>query len=522
MDAIDNYFAALATRAAVIAESPPPPASQAHLLVTKTCSPNPAKAGDDVACTIVVTNKGPDTAKSAEFTDTSDLNDERKGQKTIEKTDDVRLEPNLLLVNDIRDLRFGLPDLAKGEQRQVTIVYKAVASSFRNSVKVFNYNTFDPGPATENFARVDVRLTTNPQPKVDAVNPNKGKPGATTTIEGSGLNSGQKKAQASASVAAAVATSTVVKFNGIAANILSITDTQIIVQVPAGATTGPVTVTTAGGTATSAQDFIVLPAIQQLLNISTRLKVLTGENVLIGGFIVTGNDDKKVLLRAIGPSLTSGGVAGALADPVLELHSGGSVVGTNDNWKSSQQAEIQATTIPPTNTLESAMVRTLGAHTTGYTAIVSGKGGASGVGLVEAYDLNQANSDSQLANISTRGFVDTEDNVMIGGVIVGGGASANTARVLVRGIGPSLGAAGVQGALQDPTLELHNSNGAVVAQNDNWQDTQKAEIMATTIPPTKDAESAIVRSLSAGKYTAILRGKSGTTGVALVELYNLQ
>jgi hypothetical protein len=485
-------------------------------VVTKTCTPDPAKPGADITCTIILTNKGPDTATKVDFTENCSLNDPAKAQKTIDKPNDVDATPLL----SPKDIRFDLPDLAKDQSRTVKITYKSVTKELNNRVIAYSA-TFDPGPVADNTKKVKVPVNNNAGPKVDAVNPNKGKPGATTTIEGSGLNGGQKKGEASTSVAAAVATSTVVKFNGIVANIVSISDTQIVVQVPTGAMTGPVTVTTAAGTATSAQEFIVLPAIQQLLNISTRLKVLTGENVLIGGFIVTGKDDKKVLLRAIGPSLASGGVAGALADPVLELHSGGTVVATNDNWKSTQQAEIEATTIPPSNALESAMVRTLAAHTTGYTAIVSGKGGATGVGLVEAYDLNQANSDSQLANISTRGFVDTGDNVMIGGVIVGGGASANTARVLVRGIGPSLGAAGVQGALQDPTLELHNSNGAVVAQNDNWQDTQKPEIIATTIPPTKDAESAIVRTLSAGNYTAILRGKSGTTGVALVELYNL-
>jgi uncharacterized repeat protein (TIGR03803 family) len=255
----------------------------------------------------------------------------------------------------------------------------------------------------------------------------------------------------------------------------------------------------------------------QLLNISTRMEVLTGNNVLIGGFIVTGSDQKKVLVRGLGPSLP---VSGPLADPTLELHNRTTTLAKNDDWKQNQRTAIEATTIPPSKDAESAIVATLPGGNSAYTAILAGKGGMTGVGLVEVYDLAQT-ANSTLANISTRGFVDTGDNVMIGGLILGPDKSG-PARVLVRGIGPSLSAAGISGALQDPTLELHNSNGAIVAQNDNWQDTQKAEIIATTIPPTKDAESAIVRTLSAGNYTAILRGKSGTTGVALVELYNLQ
>jgi hypothetical protein len=257
-----------------------------------------------------------------------------------------------------------------------------------------------------------------------------------------------------------------------------------------------------------------------LLNISTRLRVLTGDNVLIGGFIVTGTESKKVIVRAIGPSLGAFGVVGAPADPTLELHEPDGTIVTNDNWKDTQEAEIIATTIQPTNDLESAIVATLvpGA----YTAIVSGKNGGTGVGLVEAYDLDQTAA-SQLANVSTRGFVDTGNNVMIGGFIVGGGAagSASTS-VIVRGIGPSLGTFGVAGALADPMLELHDSNGATLASNDNWRDTQEAEIIATTIPPTDDLESAIVATLAPGAYTAIVSGVNDTTGVGLVEAYNLQ
>jgi hypothetical protein len=260
------------------------------------------------------------------------------------------------------------------------------------------------------------------------------------------------------------------------------------------------------------------PIPSQLLNISTRLNVQTGDNVLIGGFIVTGADPKKVIVRAIGPSLGMAGVSGALADPTLELHEPDGTVVTNDNWKDTQEAEIVATTIPPTNDLESAMVATLAPGA--YTAIVSGKNGGTGVGLVETYDLDQAAA-SQLANISTRGFVETGDNVMIGGFIVGGGGGGN-ATVIVRAIGPSLGTAGVSGALADPTLELHDSNGAIIASNDNWKDTQEAEIEAAQLAPADDRESAIEATLAPGAYTAIVRGKDNGTGVGLVEAYNLQ
>lgn len=257
-------------------------------------------------------------------------------------------------------------------------------------------------------------------------------------------------------------------------------------------------------------------AAPKLLNISTRMRVLEGERALIGGFIITGSDQKKVLIRGLGPSLP---VAGQLADPNLELLTGSASLAKNDNWKDTQQAEVTATGVPPPNDLESAIVQTLAPA--GYTAILRGNNGGTGVGLVEVYDL-AASANSKLANISTRGFVDTGDFVMIGGVIIGGGSAGVNSKVLVRAIGPSLAGAGVAGPLLDPTLELRDANAALVAQNDNWKDTQQAEVTATTIPPTNDAESALVQTVAPGNYTAIVRGKGDTTGVALVELYNLQ
>ena len=255
----------------------------------------------------------------------------------------------------------------------------------------------------------------------------------------------------------------------------------------------------------------------RLLNISTRMRVLTGERVLIGGFIITGGDSKRVIIRGLGPSLGGAGVPDPLADPVLELNQPGVAAITNDNWRDTQEADIQATGIPPSNNAESAIVATLPPGT--YTAILREKNGVPGVGLVEVYDLNQL-AGSKLANISTRGFVDTGDNVMIGGFIAGPSA-VGPIKVLIRAMGPSLSAAGVQGSLQDPTLQLFDGNGGQVAFNDNWRQTQQAEIEATGIPPTDDRESAVLATLAAGNYTAIVRGSNNTTGVGLVEVYNV-
>ena len=255
----------------------------------------------------------------------------------------------------------------------------------------------------------------------------------------------------------------------------------------------------------------------QPLNISTRLAVQSGDNVLIGGFILTGSDQKKVLIRGLGPSLS---VAGKLDDTVLELHDSSPTVITNDNWKDTQPSDIQATGIPPSDDAESAIVQTLPANNAGYTAILRGKNNADGVGLVEIYDLDQA-ANSQLANISTRGFVDLGDNVMIGGFILGPSTNAST-KVIVRAIGPSLGAAGVANALQDPTLELHDVNGALLAANDDWKtDPNQSQIAAIGLGPTDDHESAIFAIPPAGNYTAVMRGANSTTGVGLVEVFRL-
>jgi len=293
------------------------------------------------------------------------------------------------------------------------------------------------------------------------------------------------------------------------------TATATATATPIGTPTPPPTATpTASPTPTATAT--PTPSTK-LLNISTRLRVLTGDNALIGGFIVTGRAPKRVIIRAIGPSLTNLGIPGALVDPVLELHGpGGFVTITNDNWRDTQETDIKATGIAPSNNLESAIVAMLPPGA--YTAIVRGNNSGTGVGLIEAYDLNAAVG-SQLANISTRGFVDSGDNVMIGGFILGNG-SAN-ARVLLRAIGPSLTNFGIPGALDDPTLELHNNNGDIIAANDDWRETQQVEIKATGIPPSDNRESAIIQPLAPGAYTVIVRGKNNATGVALVEAYRL-
>jgi uncharacterized Zn-binding protein involved in type VI secretion len=267
-----------------------------------------------------------------------------------------------------------------------------------------------------------------------------------------------------------------------------------------------------------------LPAQPDLLgNISTRALISSGDDALIGGFIVTGTQSKKVMVRAIGPSLATAGVAGVLPDPTLELHDENGVVLHNDDWQttnlvdfgSDQSAEIAASGIAPADPRESAMIVHLAPGA--YTAVVRGKNGAIGIGLVEAYDLD-GTVNSRLGNVSTRGRVDAGDNVMIGGVIVMGSTSS---RVVFRAIGPSLASSGVLNPLADPTLELRDVNGGLIAANDDWY-AYADEMSATKLAPSDDRESAIPVTLYPGNYTAILRGKNGATGVALVEAYHIE
>lgn len=262
------------------------------------------------------------------------------------------------------------------------------------------------------------------------------------------------------------------------------------------------------------------PMAGQLRNISARLRVQTGDNVLIGGFIITGTDPKKVAVRGIGPSLTNFGIQDPLADPTLEVHDSTSTLATNDDWKlrpdgSSQQAEIEATMLAPTNDAESAIVRTLPANA-GYTAVLRGKDNSTGIGVVEIYDLDSGGN-SKLANISSRGLVESGNNVLIGGII----ASKGLTKVVVRAIGPALANFGITNPLLDPTLELYDDSGTPIAINDDWQTSQKSDLEETTLEPSDSSESAIFAALPAGNYTAVVRGKNGATGIAVVEAYNV-
>jgi hypothetical protein len=263
--------------------------------------------------------------------------------------------------------------------------------------------------------------------------------------------------------------------------------------------------------------YLVVGAPTTLANISTRLRVESGDNVLIGGFIVTGTQPKKVIIRGIGPSL---GLADQLANPTLELYSGSTLLKANDDWQNSSAADKQAiidSTIPPTNDLEPAIVTTLAAGGAGYTAVLRGVNDSTGIGVVQIYDLDRS-VDSKLANISTRGFVQTGDNVLFAGTIVLG---QNPQKVIIRALGPSVPA---PGAIADPTLQLVDAQGGQLAFNDNWRTGgQEAEIIATTVPPSSDAEAAIVYNLPANgaTYTAIVRGAGGTSGIAVVEVYAL-
>ncbi|MGI8957855.1 MAG: SGNH/GDSL hydrolase family protein [Chthoniobacterales bacterium] len=254
------------------------------------------------------------------------------------------------------------------------------------------------------------------------------------------------------------------------------------------------------------------------LNLSARLAVGTGEDVLIGGLIVSGDVAKEVIVRGIGPSLASDGLptTGLLADPVLELYQGDVLIMSNDNWRDSQETEITASGLQPPDDLESAILATLDPGE--YTVILHGQNDGTGIGLVEAYDLDPA-ATSTLGNTSTRGLVQTGDDVLIGGFIVGNGGSDT---VIVRAIGPSLADAGVANPLADPTLDLYDANGALIMSDDNWRDAQESLIQSTGLAPANDAESAIIRSVTPGNYTAVVRGQDGGTGVALVEVYNLR
>ncbi len=293
--------------------------------------------------------------------------------------------------------------------------------------------------------------------------------------------------------------------------VANFTTQEILEFTPAATKTTFASNTNAGGLAFE-------PSTGQLTNISTRASVQTGSAITIAGFIVTGTDSKTVVLRGLGPTLMQFGVTGFLADPTLQLFDGGGQpLWFNDNWKDTQQAQIQSTGKAPPNDLESAILQIL--QPGKYTAALSGKNGTTGVGLVEVYDISPG-VHSELTNVSTRGFVGTGQNVMIGGFITSGGNGST--EVVVRGLGPTLTQFGVANALADPVVTLVNSMGNVIATNDNWKNTQQAAIQATGLAPPNDLESAILATVATGNYTAILQGNNGGTGIGLVEVYNIK
>jgi cyclophilin family peptidyl-prolyl cis-trans isomerase len=309
---------------------------------------------------------------------------------------------------------------------------------------------------------------------------------------------------------------------GIATAAVSGTNLLVSGKLP-GSATITVTATDADGAQISSSfNVTVITNPVHLANISTRAVVGTGDAALIGGFIVRGDAPKRVIVRALGPSL-AGSVSNFLPDPTLEIHDGtGALIASNNNWQDdpNSQGVIDAG-VPPTDPNESAILLTLPSNSTGltYTAVVQGANGGTGVGLVEVYDVDSSPGSSVL-NISTRSDVQTGDNVLIEGFIVFG---AGTQRVLVRGLGPSLASSNIADPLSDPTLTIYDGDGTQVDFNDNWQDNpDSADIVATTIPPTDPKESAVIPTLSPGNYTAILRGTGPTpTGTGLVEVYAL-
>jgi hypothetical protein len=251
----------------------------------------------------------------------------------------------------------------------------------------------------------------------------------------------------------------------------------------------------------------------QLQNISSRLLIQTGNNVGIAGFVIGGSEPKKLLIRGLGPTLTQFNVTGVMPNPTLKLYDGsGSLITTNDDWKSTQEAAITDTQLAPPNDVEAAILATL--QPGAYTVIEDDASASTGVGLVEVYDLSPLAS-SRLLNLSTRGLVQTGAQALIAGCSV----AADSNDVVVRALGPSLRALGVDNALADPMVTLYDSNANVIAANDNWKDSQQNAMESTGLQPPNNLDAAILVRLARGNYTAIVTGKNGSTGIGLVEVY---
>ena len=283
--------------------------------------------------------------------------------------------------------------------------------------------------------------------------------------------------------------------------------------------TGPAASPTPTATAT--------PTSGLVANVSTRLPVRIGDNPLIEGFIVQGpaGSTKKIIVRAIGPSLVPFGIADALANPTLDIFdSNNTKIASNDNWKTTQVggiitgdqvAEINASNLAPGNDAESAIIANLAPGS--YTAVVRGAGNTEGTAVVDAYDLSTGSA-AQVKNIATRGLVQPADKLMIAGFIIQNGS----VKVVVSALGPSLAQFGITNALPDTTLELRNANGTFVMQNDDWMTTQKTELQATGLQPTNNLEAAIVATLPPDQYSALVRGKPEQTGTGVVQVFFLQ
>jgi cyclophilin family peptidyl-prolyl cis-trans isomerase len=262
----------------------------------------------------------------------------------------------------------------------------------------------------------------------------------------------------------------------------------------------------------------VIAAPGRLVNLSTRMQVGTGDNALFVGFIMSGADPKRLAIRALGPS---SGLPNPVANPVLELHDANTTIATNDNWgDATNKQEITEAGLNPGSPNESVILTTVPSNTNGvgYTAVMRGANDTTGLGVVEVYDLDSGPG-ATLLNVSTRGQVGVDPNALIAGLTLGG---ADPKQVLVRAIGPSLTAFGVPGALSDPTLELHDSNGGLLDSNDDWTNSpQKTQIQNSGFAPSNSKESAVLQTLPAGAYTAVVHGTNGGTGVGSVEVYQL-
>jgi hypothetical protein len=261
-------------------------------------------------------------------------------------------------------------------------------------------------------------------------------------------------------------------------------------------------------------------------NVSTRLPVGTDQNVLIEGFIVQGAEgsSKKIIVRAIGPSLLPFGITDALVNPTLEIRDANNKIAENDNWRttqtggqitSDQSGEITASQLAPSNDLESAIIVNLAPGN--YTAIVRGADNTVGTGVVDAFDLS-GSSPARLANIATRGLIQPGEKLMIAGFII----QNAPARAVIRAVGPSLKPFGIDNALADTTLQLRDQNGAIVRENDDWQTDQKSELESTGLQPSDPLEAAVVATIQPGQYTAQVRGKGDASGIGVVQVYFLQ